>query len=127
MLRLPRLSSSKGGLAGISTPDDGEEEAAERVAVARLDLHDLRAPVGEHAAGRGPGHPDAELHHPDPDHGACHGAHRAAARSASISAGSFGAAAERTSCPPSVTRTSSSMRMPMPRKAAGMSAASTGT
>ena len=40
-------------------------------------------------------------------------------QTASISLGSFGAAADSTSNPASVTRTSSSMRMPMPRIASG--------
>ena len=47
--------------------------SARRVADAgRLDLDDVGAPVGEDAAGRGPGDPDSELHHPH----ACHGPHR---------------------------------------------------
>ena len=40
-------------------------EAARGVPVATLDLHDVRAPVGQDAAGRRARDPDAELHHLD--------------------------------------------------------------
>ena len=106
-----------------------EEEPAERVAVGRLDLDHVGAPVGQDAGRRRARHPEGELDDPDALHGACHERSpqaKAAARSASTSATCFGAAAERTSAPVSVTRTSSSMRMPMPRNASGTSSASAG-
>src|SRR6185295_1421966 len=104
--------------------DRADEQAAEGITVGRLDLDDLGAPVGEHPARGRTGHPEAELDHAYPVHRARH--RHPAARSASISSTCFGAAALSTSCPPAVTRTSSSMRMPMPRKASGTSAAFAG-
>jgi hypothetical protein len=44
-------------------PRRRQVEPAERVAVGRLDLDDLGAPVGEHPAGRGARDPHAELDH----------------------------------------------------------------
>ncbi len=103
----------EGRVGGQLGARHGEIEAAERIPVGRLDLHHLRAPVGEHAARRGAGDPEPELDHPH----ACHrsGHQLASARRASTSATCLGAAADSTSRPPSVTSTSSSMRMPTPR------------
>ena len=64
MLRFERLSSSNGGLNGISPPNMFMKRAG-GVAVVALDLHDVRAPVGEEAAGRRARDPDAELDHLD--------------------------------------------------------------
>src|SRR5439155_21765111 len=84
------------------------------------------APDGQDAGRRLDRQPESELDDTDALQGACHERSpqaKAAARSSSTSATCFGAAAERTSAPVSVTRTSSSMRMPMPRNASGTSSA----
>ena len=67
MLRLPRLSISNGGLDAVLDAEHPAEHAG-RVARRRLDLDDVGAPVGQHSAGGGARHPDAEFD----DHDALH-------------------------------------------------------
>ena len=64
-LRLLRLSSSNGGFDS-STPTRRRADAAERIAVGRLDLHDVGAPVAEDRRSRGAGHPHPDLDDAEP-------------------------------------------------------------
>ena len=66
-LRLLRLSSSNGGLSAVAA--ERRQQAAERVALGRLDLDDLGAPVAEDRRGRRPRHPHPDLDDLDAFHG----------------------------------------------------------
>ena len=54
----------EGGVRQVPADAEGTEGAAHRVAVGRLHLDDVRAPVGQQRAGRGCGDPDTHLDHP---------------------------------------------------------------
>ena len=69
-LRLLRLSSSNGGFE--PSPPNADEQAPERIAVGRLDLHDVGAPVAEHRRRRRSRHPHADLDDPDAFHRSGH-------------------------------------------------------
>ena len=61
MLRLPRLSISKGGLTGRSAPNMLREQTPRIADPDGLDLQHVGPPVGEDAARRGPRHPHPHL------------------------------------------------------------------
>ena len=58
------------------------EEGPTRVPLGRLDLHDIRTPVGQDAAGTGAGDPDAEFDHPHAVQRPAHEAEREGQRAA---------------------------------------------